>query len=639
MDKYLHIRSIKRVTADGELEELNFNTGVNVLCGKPNVGKTTWLKQLDYILGKNANIADVFADDELARKYVELTAVLDINGEEITITRKPYEIGSAGKVFLNDQPVTVTDFSEEILKKIHIPENVKFPKGNPYTSQWVEISFRTIYRHMYRQETMWSDIADKQPPNDQLAAQFLLFGIAQSIYSGDYDQKVSNEKKLILLEAQKTQYTEILNRVVQEMSPKGEEQLHYATETEVEFSIASIETELTKLEEERNAIVEKRIAEINEQKQLVVSQETELINKKIGIIKQIENSATFTGKLEKKMLQYVSIRETLADETSKLKRTKKSGVIADMKISHCPACDQELLRQKKEKNDEQCFLCSQPMPEANLVLPTVNRLDFELAQLESEKKEIAELIDSLQKDIDQQKNSDKYLQEQLYYVELEIKPLKESLFTLSYQDLSEIDVKRGRLQEQIQNYHRLKTNINYKNKLESDIQTLKIKIDREKTKQEQELDIINFAKIARDMEDGMKLYISRIAKNKEGRDVWTNKGQVSVGLNEAKVSYHVKNKPWESLGGNDKEIFLLAYHFGLLNLTERNGYNFPGLLIIDLPPELGEAQKGSYNYVVDPFAKYCKVFSKKKHLQVIFAGRSFEGITDVNVIELDKAWK
>ena len=34
---------------------------------------------------------------------------------------------------------------------------------------WPELSFRTLLRHIYRQQRFWSDLADKQPEGDQHA--------------------------------------------------------------------------------------------------------------------------------------------------------------------------------------------------------------------------------------------------------------------------------------------------------------------------------------------------------------------------------------------------------------------------------------------------------------------------------------
>lgn len=67
-DKNLIIKQLKRVTASGESEELVFTSGVNVIVGGPNAGKTVWLSMLDYLLGDKGSAEDAFGS-ELAKKY------------------------------------------------------------------------------------------------------------------------------------------------------------------------------------------------------------------------------------------------------------------------------------------------------------------------------------------------------------------------------------------------------------------------------------------------------------------------------------------------------------------------------------------------------------------------------------------
>ncbi|MFZ1527462.1 MAG: hypothetical protein WAT19_01850 [Ferruginibacter sp.] len=638
MEKYIVIKSIRRVTNDGEVQELQFESGVNVITGPKNAGKTTWLKQLDYLLGKNAPITDVFTDSELASKYVELNGSFIISGTEVFLKRFLKEPGLTNRIFINDTSVSISEFSTEILKFIGIPEGIKFPKGNPYNSQWVELGFRSMLRHLYRKETLWGDLADKQPPNEQYAAQFHLLGIAIQIYSKEYNSNVTEEKRLLLLEAQREQYSTILNRIMLEMSPREEEIYNGANQAEVNLRIAALEEEIKQTEAERTNIVNKHLSDSQEKKEAILVKENELIESKMSVINDIELNAAKTVKLKKKLQQYTALSSTINEELGKLKRTKKSGIIADLKITHCPACDQELLRQKKEKTDHICFLCTQTIREESKQ-PTIDRLDFEMDQLSSEQKELSELIELTQKDLAESDNTDRFFREKLYYIDLELAPLKNVLFALSYQDVSEIDVRRGRLQEQVQNYKRLLSNISYKNNLTAEIDELSQKIDSEKIKLEKKNSIINFSRIAIDLETGMQYYVNYIKRTQTDRNLWVADGKISVAINENKVAFYVNNKPWTALGAQDQELFLLAYHFGLLTLTGRNGYNVPGIIIIDLPPDLGEVQAASYNYIVEPFVKYCETFKTKRKLQVIFTGRSFENLRNAKIISLTAEWK
>jgi hypothetical protein len=48
---FLSISRLERRFATGNVEELSFEPGVNVLVGRPNTGKTKWLQTLDFLLG------------------------------------------------------------------------------------------------------------------------------------------------------------------------------------------------------------------------------------------------------------------------------------------------------------------------------------------------------------------------------------------------------------------------------------------------------------------------------------------------------------------------------------------------------------------------------------------------------------
>jgi len=75
------------------------------------------------------------------------------------------------------------------------------------------------------------------------------------------------------------------------------------------------------------------------------------------------------------------------------------------------------------------FLCTQPIIEENKQ-PSIDRLDFEMNQLASEQKELLELIDFSQKDLAECNNTERFLREKIYYIDLELSPLKNILFAL-----------------------------------------------------------------------------------------------------------------------------------------------------------------------------------------------------------------
>jgi len=636
MHKYLHINCIERITSDGELEEIVFDEGVNLITGKTNAGKTVWLQMIDYLLGKSKAWKDAFPDSEVSEKYVEITGYFNINGVEVKIARKPHEPRMATKVLIDDIPFGTDEFSAEILQKIGYPFDIKFPKGNPYTSQWVELSFRAIYRHIYRREDFWRDIADEQPPSEQYAAQFQLLGIAKSIFSKDYDENVSSGKELVQLEAQKAQFSNILNRIAQEMAPKAEEQaLHYANENDVSMRIANLEGDLLDLEKKRSDIIRRGLQELESEQQQNQVKETELATQKAALFTSIEILAQDIDKVFGRIREFSAISTSITEELVKLKRTKKAGIISDIKITNCPACDQPVESKIQPIDKTHCFLCHQVIDPENK--GATKRIDFEISQLESERTELLEMVENLENNLTQMRYRERATQEQINYLDRQLAPLRISLFAFTNEEFSSIDVQRGRIQEQIQNYKRLLNNIRSKEELNKQILILENNIKEAREKQSKSTQNIDYATIADDLADGMQYYLDQITKNVPGR--WTHKGRVSIALNESRISFYVDNKNWDSLGGLDRKYFLLAYQFGLLSLTGKKNYQYPGLVIIDLEAEFTEAKDGSHNHIIEPFIKLCNSVKDSRKLQVIVSGRSFDGITGTKIIHFDREWK
>ena len=159
--KILRIKSATRFPMDGDYDRLELEEGVNVIVGEMNTGKTKWLQMIDFALGDQGSPEDAFAK-ELADKYERIAIALEIDGEEIAVERRWREVGAKTKIFVNEEGMTPKQFSEFILGKLNIPL-INVPSGNPYGDRtWPELSWRELYRHIYKQESLWSDLVQKQ---------------------------------------------------------------------------------------------------------------------------------------------------------------------------------------------------------------------------------------------------------------------------------------------------------------------------------------------------------------------------------------------------------------------------------------------------------------------------------------------
>lgn len=631
MSNSLIIKKIQRVTTIGTVEEIVLNDGITLITGKPNIGKSTWLKHIDFLLGKNKTLKEIFTDTELAEKYIEISGEFLINGQLVTIARKPFESGNTTKVFLNGEALTTEQFSLEINKLLGFPTNIKFPKGNPYTSQWIELTFRIVFRHIYRGENAWGDIADNQPKNEQFAAQYQILGIAEIIYSHAFDNAIVDEKELARLEMQRAEYKNILAKIAEEMAPKDtEEPLLNANENNIEIRIQDLELQLRNLEKERNEIVEQNLEKIELNDNVQRVKNTDIVSEKAKLVSESQYLSTSVYEIKEKIKQYTFLGAEIDKELIRLKRTKLAESISDIKVSHCPACDQTI--KKRDVGLNECFLCGQEKSSQN-DKNRYDRVDFEMRQLESERKEVEEIISTLNRNVSTLEYQNKAISERIDYLNRQLQPLKSAIFSYTDDTISKIDVGRGIIQEKIASYRRLQSNINMKESLNLEIHNLEEKINTTKRQYEEKTSTIDFHTIADDLADGMQYYVDRVANLNS--EAWKNNGRISIAINETRIAFYVNNKSWDSLGGLDKDVFLLAYQFGLLSLTGKKNYRFPGLVLIDLPAQLAEAKADSYNYIVQPFLEYFRSYTGTTPIQVIIAGRSFGKLENVVNIDLD----
>ena len=211
---YLCVSRLERHFSTGNVENLTFEQGVNLLVGRANTGKTKWLQTLDFLLGDTGeNPFDGADETGLAKKYDAAAARLMIGEDEVRIERRWREPGAKTKVFVDGEGMSAHDFQQWLMKQLGIPL-LSFPKGNPMSGQtWPELSFRMLLRHIYRQQRFWGGIADQQPDGEQHACLLQFFGLAERIYTDEYGQLVGLKMEAEKLKARREQYSQTLEEL------------------------------------------------------------------------------------------------------------------------------------------------------------------------------------------------------------------------------------------------------------------------------------------------------------------------------------------------------------------------------------------------------------------------------------------
>lgn len=635
--KKLIIKQLVRSPQFNDDDVLMLQPGVNVIVGKPNSGKTKWLEMLDYLMGDDSKPEKAFSI-ALKEKYDSVKALIGINEDEIWIERRWKQQGAQGKVFINDKPILQSEFSSFFLERIGMPV-LHFPKGNPYEERsWPELSWRTLFRHIYRQQRFWGDLTDKQLDSERQAAILQFVGIAEHVYSDATGALVDIKKEIWKLQGAREQYLSMLDEIAREITDEKEFRIALTADS-INASIARIQIEIQEFEIKREATLQSLKNEVAKQnpEQDNKKSDFENLSKKwtdLHIEKEENNTAIAT--IGKRIGELKDYQLSIVGELARMERAKDAGdVLSVLKITHCPACDQPV---KANENPDHCYLCGQDIEKSSNSEETDKRIENEIKRLEEDLKEAKELSDTLVKELKARGATEQNIVEEISRIESRLRPIRQTAAIILPPDISIWDMEIGRLQERIRQLERIRRILEEHKNISTKIEKLKEKEESLKAKIQSETRKVNYEAASEWISDGMNTYLNAlVALDKK---LWTQE-KITVKLKEKDFSVLVGNQDWYSqLGGTLILYFLLSYQYALLNLTKFEQCNYPGIAIIDLPAQLGDDStiRDKENFVVEPFIKLLKQ-REMRGSQLIMTGAAFESLEGVNKISLTNVWK
>ena len=623
---FLSIRSLERRLATGNVECLTFETGVNVLIGRPNTGKTKWLQTLDFLLGDTGmNPYEQSDEDGLAEKYDTASAIICIGDETFRIERRWREPGAKGKVFVDCEGMLAKEFQHWLMQKLGIPL-VNFPKGNPMSGQtWPELSFRTLLRHIFRQQRFWSGLVDQQPDNEQHASLLLFLGLAERIYSDDYGKLVDLKLRSMRLRARREQYSETLNDLAVDLLDSEDATLG-VNESTVATALQRLQDEVERLQARKLEVLTTA-----SDTSLPVSDRSriaELGRARVAALEGVTVARQKHLEVEDRLAEVRRYRGDLAAEIERMARVADaSELLADLKVTHCPACDQGIIPYQKP---DHCFVCHQHLPEEPEIAGLGEvRLQFEQDRLNAELLEADELIAVLERDVDKQTKAYRDADETLRTIEVELAPARHAVAAVAQADVSAIDMALGKVAERQRQMGRVATALELGKSLTNQVQAIEDQIKPLQEKVDEANRSIDFNAAANKLEEGMNASLD--ALNVQRPDTWKH-SMVEIDISKSSTSFRVGRKRWRgALGGTDSLYFLMAYQYGLLSLSPVPGMHYPGLAIIDVPGEFsGEEVKDSENFIVQPFIDLLAQ-EAFEGVQLIITGASFAGLQGVHV--------
>jgi hypothetical protein len=630
--RYLAVGCLERRLWTGTVESIRFNEGVNLLVGVPNTGKTQWLKFLDFILGDSDSFEGRF-DESIVEKYEAASAELFVAGERLLIERRWRQSGLRSKVIVNEEALDPAAFQQLLMVKLGIPI-LHYPKGNPQSGQtWPELSLRSLLRHIHRQQRFWGDLADKQPEGEQLACLLLFGGVAEHVYTDEYGNLVDLTLEARRLRQRLEQYGWTLNALAKDLLDEGDALSRGVTRESVAAADADVSRQILALREERSRIIESGMrsgASVQASRIAVLSQDRAklLADREAGDLLGRETSDRL-GEMKR-------YRDSLLEELERLARAHDAGeVLADLRITHCPACDQALKARYIEASH--CHLCHQNLPDEPALAELGDaRLSFEQDRLRGEVKEASDLVGLLERDVTNQRKDWIRRAEAIRQIENELAPARAAVAALVQEAVSAVDVAMGKLSERQRQIGRLRTALATGEELKRQVTEIEEKIEPLQRIVNETQRQADFERAADLLADGMNAYLARIDELKPG--TWKHQ-DVSVTFSARSFDIRVGSRLWSTiLGGSDTLYFLMAYHYGLLSLSDKSGLHYPGLSIIDLPGDfLGESVEDKENFIVQPFIDLLES-EAFEGAQVIITGAAFRGLSNVHRQTLDEIY-
>jgi hypothetical protein len=632
--RVLNVRRLQRFTADA-VEELEFEQGVNVLVGEPNAGKTMWLSMLDYLFGDPGVPEDAFGA-ELADKYDRARVELTVDGEPLVLERRWKERGSRGKVFIGEQAVDARDFSAFFLERLGMPL-VRIPKGNPFADHtWPELSWRTLLRHIYRQEWAWGDFADRQPEGDQRASFLFFLGAAPSVYSKEYGDLVDAQKRLAQLEAQKATYEQTVHEFAREMVSVERASAGLTRDTltaaikglDADIAARHVQREQA-IERLRQAAVARATGEGAIQEDTVSRLEAELREareRRAELERDVSRGAERLSDLSSHL-------KSVSSEIDKLERARAAGeVLLQLRVTHCPVCDRAVNPHAAPHGS--CYLCHQPLEHSQVQdRATSVRLDFEWQQLKEEATELKGLVERAQTEHSAGLRRLKDAEDEVQRLEMMLQPVRVAAAWVLPPEVAVADQEVGQLQERTRQLQRLTGTLDRREQFSRSVDDKRQEVARLDAMVEQAKAVFRFAERGDQLADAMRDYLNEL--DAPDRERWGER-QVAVAVSESSVRFFVDGVPWKrKVGAHLRAYFFLAYQYALLKLCRTEPFTYPGFAAIDFPVNLSEefGISDQENYLLRPFVRLLES-AELKGTQLIAAGRGFAGLEGAHRIDL-----
>lgn len=633
MTARLIIEQIGRTRADGKIEKIEFKEGVNAIVGPQNTGKSTWLRMLDFVMGESDSAKENFSD-VIVQKYRSISALLRFGSEIVELERQWSEDGSRSHIRLNGERINADDVQALFLDRLGIPQ-LRYPQGNVLGSDraWPTLGWRSLLRHIYRRQDYWSDLVPSQPESEQHACMLQFLGLAEHLFSSDLSTLTDKQKRLARLEIRQQYFRELMQRLLPDLM--GDPDLSSGiTADAVGKAVARIEAELRQLAERRTVLV----AEVRDQAHSPDGELGRILEERSLVLHRKERARGELAAIDDRVTELDEYRNSLQREAQRLDRADAAAdVLEDIKITHCPACDQSV--EERAHATAHCFLCGQATLSAELSGDAATRrLKFEQEQITAELAEAADLLTSARQEMTRKQEAIAVVDRRLRDLDMLLRPFQAAASGIVPEEVALLDQRIGTLQARRDTVEALRGPLEESANIATEIGQLRTDIAELQAKVASKEQVADFEKAGERLSDGFNTYLNTI-RELDSKS-WTVTGEVTASISDRgtqlQIAGHTAKK---QLGGTLTIYFLFAYHYALLNLSRYPDCHYPGLTLLDFYPDIAQenALGDRLHLVLGPFVQL-SLGKDIVPIQVIATTRALPERPNINYIQLTEVW-
>jgi hypothetical protein len=567
---------------------------------------------IDFLFGDRQSPQSKFGSS-LVSEYDAIEMSIVVNGEPSSVSRTFGKSGSPSRFLIGSSRSTPDSFNDWIHEALEWPHTLISRGTSVNAASGVEeLSFRTIFRHVYRRADSWTSFASQEFPHHRRAVTAFLSGIADVVYSRTRVEQQHLTARIADLESERLRVRSIIDSVVKT-----------ATEGFRQSGVVSLDT----IDAAEREVDEAIAAESRRREELgLLIRESpdydESLDSRLAALEvEIGSTLRDVDGLNQAITDQERLSATLEADLQRIERASSAaGLFSSLRVTMCPACFQAISAQQSYGTQStQCYLCHQHVSDD----ARLRRLELEATIIHGERDELGGAIADLTK-------SRLALEETLRTLERDRTDLlahidrhRQDFLAPFLTELEQIQYRIGQLSERRLALLRLRDVRRHVADLDEQIRSIENQISELQTAS-------NDAPIDFGLARRRCSMISEIM-NQFISDIPSERGVFGpITLVPQSVDFYVGSDQWNAALGNERRVlFLLAYHYAQIVLATEENTPHPMVIILDNPFQQ-DVPDDAVEQAIQLLSSCC---ARDSRVQIIIATRRQMNSIDANRIQ------